>query len=154
MKFGKKQIIILVCLCLIGIGSATGYLAYRYNTNSRSADYKTEQRVEMNHALAEAVLAHTDEWDDETVVCIVDSEFRKLFQTEAEFTVSVYVLDEEAFRAGQAEDKSYSIDTLWAYSKSGPKKDKYQSLIKVATATVVRDSKTGEVLEFTIKPVG
>ena len=154
MKFGKKQIIILVCLCLIGIGSATGYLAYRYNTNSRSADYKTEQRVEMNHALAEAVLAHTDEWDDETVVCIVDSEFRKLFQTEAEFTVSVYVLDEEAFRAGQAEDKSYSIDTLWAYSKSGPKKDKYQSLIKVATATVVRNSKTGEVLEFTIKPVG
>ena len=153
MKFGKKQIIILVCLCLVGIGSATGYMAYRYNTSSRSADYKTEQRVEMNHALAEAVLAQTDDWDEETVVCIVDSEFRGLFQTEAEFTVSVYVLDEEAFRAGQSQDKSYSIDTLWAYSKSGPKKDKYQSLVKVATATVVRDSKTGDVLEFSIKPV-
>ena len=153
MKFGKKQIIILVCLCLVGVGTATGYLAHRYSTSSRSADYKTEQRVEMNHAMADAVLDHTDDWDEETVVCIVDSEFRKLFDRESEFTVSVYILDEEAFRAGQLEDKSYSIDTLWAYSKSGPKKDKYKSLIKVATATVIRDSKTGEILEFSLVPV-
>ena len=153
MKFGKKQIIILVCLCLVGIGTATGYLAHRYSTSSRSADYKTEQRVEMNHAMAEVVLERTDDWDEETVVCIVDSEFRGLFQTEAEFTVSVYILDEEAFTAGQAADKDYDMDTLWAYSKSGPKKDKYKSLIKVATATIHRDSKTGEVLDFTVTPV-
>ena len=153
MKFGKKQIAILVCLCLIGVGTATGYLAHRYSTSSRSADYKTEQRVEMNHTMADVVLEKTDDWDEETVVCIVDSEFRKLFASEAEFTVSVYVLDEEAFAAGQAADKSYTMDTLWSYSKSGPKKDSHKSLIKVATATIHRDSKTGEVLEFSIKPV-
>ena len=153
MKIGKKQIITLVCLCLVGVLSATGYLAHRYSTSSRSADYKAEQRVEMNHAMADAVLEHTDDWDGETVVCIVDSERRGLFQTEAEFAVSVYILDEEAFAAGQAADKDYDMDTLWAYSKSGPKKDKYKSLIKVATATIHRDSKTGEILEFVLVPV-
>ena len=153
MKFGKKQIIILVCLCLVGVGTATGYLAHRYSTSSRSADYKSEQRVEMNHEMAELVLDRTDDWDEETVVCIVDSEFRGLFESKSEFAVSVYVLNEEAFAAGQAEDKSYTMDTLWGYSKSGPKKDKFKSLDKVATATIVKDSKTGEILEFTVTPV-
>ena len=153
MKFGKKQIIILVCLCLAGVLSATGFLAHRYSTSSRSADYKTEERVEKNHKMAEIVLDRTDDWDEETVVCIVDSEFRGLFESKSEYSVSVYVLDEEAFSAGQAADKGYNMDTLWSYSKSGPKKDKYKSLIKVATATICKDSKTGEILEFTIKPL-
>ena len=67
--------------------------------------------------------------------------------------MAVYVLDEEAFSAGQAEDPSYTIDKLWTYSKSGPKKDKYQSLIKVASCDVVKNEKTGEILEFTCTPV-
>ena len=153
MKFGKKQIIILVCLCLAGVLSATGFLAHRYSTSSRSADYKTEERVEKNHKMAEIVLDRTDDWDEETVVCIVDSEFRGLFESKSEYSVSVYVLDEEAFAAGQSADKGYNMDTLWGYSKSGPKKDKYKSLIKVATATICKDSKTGEILEFTIQPL-
>jgi hypothetical protein len=153
MAFGKKQFIVLICLFLVGVITATGYLAHRYSTSSRSADYKSEQRVEMNHTMAEVVLEHTDNWDNETVVCIVDSEFRGLFEKESEFTVSVYILDKEAFAAGQAADANYSMDTLWAYSKSGPKKDPYKSLIKVATATIHQDSDSGEVLEFTVKPV-
>jgi hypothetical protein len=143
----------LVCLCLAGVLSATGFLAHRYSTSSRSADYKTEERVEKNHKMAEIVLDRTDDWDEETVVCIVDSEFRGLFESKSEYSVSVYVLDEEAFAAGQAADKGYNMDTLWSYSKSGPKKDKYKSLIKVATATICKDSKTGEILEFTIQPL-
>ena len=152
MKFGKKQIISLVSLFLVGVVSATGYLYYRYDTSSRSADYTDAQRVEANHAMAEVVLEKTDDWDEETVICIVDSEKRGLFESKAEFEVSIYVLDEEAFSAGQAADESYTMDTLWAYSKSGPTKDKYKSLVKVATATILRDSKTGEILEFDIQP--
>ena len=150
MKFGKKQIITLVCLCLVGVLSATGYLYHRYSTSSRSADYKTEERVEINKEMSELVLMRTDDWANETVVCIVDSEFRGLFESNADYTVSVYILDKAAFAAGQAADSSYTMDTLWAYSKSGPKKDKYKSLIKVGTATVSKNVKTGEVLEFTI----
>ena len=154
MRFTKKQIIVLVLLTLIGLVSATGYLAYRYNTSSRSADYSTEERVEANKSMAQVVLDKTDDWDDQTVVCVVDSAFRGLFQDETDYTVAVYVLDEAAFAAGQADNSSYTMETLWKYSKSGPKKDAYQSLIKVASANIVKNEKTGEILEFVITPEG
>ena len=153
MSFTKKQIITLVILTLIGIASATGYLAYRYETSSRSADYSTAERVEANKSMAQLVIDETDDWDDQTVVCVVDSAFRGLFESETDYTVAVYVLDEEAFAAGQAADSKYTMDTLWKYSKSGPKKDKYQSLIKVASASVVKNEKTGEILSFSVTPV-
>ena len=153
MKFSKRDLIVMILLMVIGIGSALGYLGYRYNTSSRSADYSTEERVETNHQMAELVLDRTDDWDEETVVCIVDSAYRPLFGKETDYTVAVYILDQEAFAAGQADDGKYTMDTLWAYSKSGPKKDKYQSLILVASASVVQNEKTGEILEFTVTPV-
>jgi hypothetical protein len=54
--------------------------------------------------MTELVLDKTDEWDAETVVCIVDSAFRPMFEKETDYTVSVYVLDEAAFAAGEAAD--------------------------------------------------
>ena len=47
----------------------------------------------------------------------------------------------------------YTMDKLWAYSKSGPKKDKYQSLIKVASCDIVKNEKTGEILSWNLTPV-
>ncbi len=152
MKFTKKQIAVMVLLMLFGICSAGGYLGYRYSTSSRSADYSTEERVETNKAMAQLVTAQTHEWDDETVVCIVDSAYRPLFGDVTDYTVAVYILDEEAFAAGQTADSGYAMDTLWAYSKSGPKKDKYQSLVKVASAAVTKNEKTGEILSFDLTP--
>ena len=146
MKFTSKQIVTLVVLFAIGVSSAVGYMYYRYNTTSRSADYTSEERVSANHAMAEAVLANTDQWDEEQIVCIVDSAYRGLFASETKYSVSVYVVDEEAFAAGQADNENYSMDTLWAYSKSGPSKDKYQSLVKVASAEIVKNEKTGEIV--------
>ena len=152
MKFTPKQIAALVLLTIIGIGSAMGYLGYRYNTSSRSADYSTEERVEANKTMAQLVLDKTDDWDEETVVCVVDSAYRPLFGKETDYTVAVYVLDEAAFAAGQADaaakEKTYNMDTLWAYSKSGPKKDAYQSLIKVASVDITKNEDTGEILSF------
>ena len=152
MRFTKKQIVTLICLVLVGVVSATGYLAYRYETSSRSADYSADERKEANKAMAQLVLDETDDWDDETVICIVDSAYRGLFENETDYTVAVYVLDEEAFAAGQAADEKYTLEKLWGYSKSGPKKDEYQSLVKVASANVIKNEKTGEILEFTITP--
>ena len=152
MKFNKVVIITLVCLMLVGSASSVGYLAYRYTDTSRSADYTTEQRVEANKAMTQLVLDKTDDWDDETVVCIVDSAYRPLFGKQTDYTVSVYVLDAEAFAAGQAaeaaKDKVYDMDTLWAYSKSGPKKDAYGSLVKVATVTFTMEEATQTPLEW------
>jgi hypothetical protein len=103
------------------------------------------------------VLERTDNWDSETVVCVVDSAFRPMFTSETDYTVSVYVLDEEAFAAGQADaqakGKKYDMNTLWLYSKSGPSKDQYQSLVKVAQVTIEKNEKTGEILSFDLKTV-
>ena len=148
LDFTKKQIAALVCLMVIGIGSAAGYLTYRYNSTSRSADYTDEQRLEANMSMTDLVQLHTTQWDDETVICIVDSAFRPMFTQETDYTVSVYVLDGEAFAKGQQADGTYTLQTLFSYSKSGPGKDKYGSLIKVATAKIVKNEKTGEILSF------
>ena len=152
LSFSKKQIAALVLLVVVGVGSAAGYLTYRYNGTSRSADYTDKQRVKANQSMAELVLERTDEWDNETVVCVVDSAFRPMFTDETDYTVSIYVLDEAAFAAGQADaaakGEKYDMDTLWLYSKSGPSKDKYQSLIKVGQVSIDKNEKTGEILSF------
>ena len=148
MKFTPKRIVVLVLLTALGIAFAVTYLTNRYQTTSRSADFTAEQRVEENHAAAELVLEKTDDWDDETVVCVVDSAYCPLFGKEMDYTVSVYILDEEAFAAGQAADAKYTMDTLWGYSKSGPSKDAYGSLVKVATVTYTQVNETGEVTDW------
>ena len=152
MEFTKKQIAALVLLMVVGVGSALGYLTYRYNSTSRSADYTDEQRLAANMAMTDTVQLNTAEWDDETLVCIVDSAFRPMFTDETDYTVSVYVLDGEAFSRGQQSDGAYTLETLFSYSKSGPSKDPFGSLVKVATAKIVKNEKTGEILDFSCQP--
>ena len=153
LEFTKRQIAALVALLVVGIGSAVGFLTYRYTSTSRSADYTDAQRVEANQTMTQLVLERTDDWDDKTVVCIVDSAYRPMFEDETDYTVAVYVLDEAAFAAGQEADEDYTMDTLWGYSKSGPSKDQYQSLVKVASVDILKNEDTGEILEFTVTPV-
>jgi hypothetical protein len=134
-----------------------GYLTYRYESNSRSADYTDKQRVEANQTMTQLVLDKTDTWDNETVVCIVDSAYRPMFEKETDYTIAVYVLDEAAFFAGmadaEAKGEKYDLETLWGYSKSSPKKDPYGSLVKVASVHVVKNEKTGEILTWEVSPV-
>jgi len=161
MKFKAKQIVALVCLLAVGVTSAVGYLTYRYSPDgegkSRSADYSTEERMEANKAMTQVVLDNTDDWDAETVVCIVDSAYREWFDDTTDYTLSVYILDAEAFAAGQAAEaedgKTYNMDTLWAYSKSSPGKDVYKPLIKVATVKLVKTESTGAIADFVATPV-
>ena len=157
LDFTKKQMAALVLLMVVGIGSAVGYLTYRYEGTSRSADYTDAQRVEANKSMTQLVLDKTDDWDSETVVCVVDSAFRPMFTDETDYTVAGYVLDEEAFHIGVEATKNektpYTMDTLWGYSKSGPSKDQYKSLIKVASVSIVKNERTGEILSFDLKPV-
>ena len=152
LSFTKKQIVALVLLVVVGIGSAIGYLNFRYADTSRSADYTTEQRVEANQSVTQIVQDRIDDLPDGTIVCIVDSAYRPLFGDKTDYTVSVYVLNEEAFAAGQADaaakGKPYNMDTLWGYSKSGPSKDAYKSLVKVCTATFTQEDSSGNVLDF------
>ncbi len=156
LKFDTRQVVAMAVLMAIGVGSATGYLYYRYNTSSRSADYSTEERVAMNMAMVEVLGEQAPELeilDRESVFCIVDSAYRGLFEKETDYTVSVYILDGEAFSKGQAEDGSYTLETLWSYSKSGPRKDKYGSLIKVGEMKLTRNEDSLAVSDFRYTPV-
>ena len=157
LRFNKKQVVFLVSLVLVGTVSAVGWLTYRYNSTSRTADYTDKQRAEANKTVTQLVLEQTDAWDEETVVCIVDSAFRPMFKDMADYTVSVYTLDAQAFAAGQAQaeekGESYTMDTLWQFSKSGPKKDPYKSLKKVAEVTFQKNEKTSRVDGFAVNPV-
>jgi hypothetical protein len=130
-----------------------GYLTYRYEGTSRAADYTDKQRVEANQTMTQLVLEKTNDWDDQTVVCIVDSAYRPMFEQETEYTISIYVLDAEAFAAGQAADKDYDMDTLWGYSKSGPSKDAYGSLVKVGSVKLVKNEKTDQILSWNLAVV-
>ena len=153
LKFKPKQIVALVCLLAVGISTSIGYLTYRYSATgegkSRSADFTDAQRVEENKGAAQLVLDKTDDWDDQTVICVVDSAYRPLFGTETDYTVAIYVLDQAAFDAAAAADEEYTMDTLWGYSKSGPKNDK--SLIKVASVTYTKTESTGEITDWNLK---
>ncbi len=157
LNFTKKQIAALVLLLLVGAGSATGYLTYRYQNTSRSADYTDKQRVEANKAATQLILDNTQSWDDLDLICIVDSAFRPAFEKETDYTVSLYLLDAPGLSAAsfEADQKGevYNIDTIWAYSKSGPKNDPYQVLQKVATATYTKNESTGEIRDLLITPV-
>lgn len=153
LRFTKKDIIVLVCLVLVGVVGATFYVKDRYETTSRSADYSDSQRVQANQEMTALVQEKSTQWDEETLVCVVDSAYRGIFESNTDYTVSVYTLDEAAFATGQATDSSYSMDTLWGYSKSGPGKDPYGSLVKVATLTCTKNEKTGEILSFELTPV-
>ena len=72
---------------------------------------------------------------------------------ETDYTVAVYVVDKEAFTASNTEDTTYTLERFWTYSKSIHKKDKYQPLIKVSGCGIVKNEKTGEILEFICTPV-
>lgn len=150
MKFGKKQVITLVVLTLVGIFSATGYLGYRYGTSSRSADYTAEERLEANNRMIDVVKDNTDDWDDETMVCIVDSAYRGLFQKNTDYTVAVYVVDETALA-----DYDKSLDAIRGMSKSKAKAVSEDGVMsRVATVTVTMEEKTGEILSFQVKDEG
>ncbi len=155
LQFTSKQVIALVCLLAIGVGTSVSYLTYRYDPSgenkSRSADYTDSERVEMNQKMTALVQEETDQWDAETLVCIVDSAYRPMFDNTTDYTVSVYVLDKEAFAVGQSEEEGYDMDTLWGYSKSGPKNDKHQSLVKVAQATFEMNEDTDKCENFKLE---
>ena len=148
MRIRIRDIIILVVLLAVGITGAVFYLTDRYEDTSRSADYTDSQRIDANQNVTKIVKGQIADLPEGTIVCIVDSAYRPLFGSETDYTVSVYLLDEEAFAAGQAADKDYDMDTLWGYSKSGPGKDKYKSLVKLATATFTVNEQSGQVLDF------
>ena len=139
LAFNKKQIALLVVLVFVGIAAVFTYLPMHYSTNSYSAAYTTEERIEANRSMQPIVLDQTDDWDDVTTMTCVESAYGKFLSDEVTYTVAVYTVDEGV----------EVTDDIWMLSKS--KAAKHESLTRQATAVIVVDEGSGEVLSFDIE---
>ena len=137
LSFEKKQIILLVLLFVVGVFSVFGYLFVHYDNTSLSSDYTTQERIEANQAMQPMVADNTDDWDDQTTVTIVESAFKKFLGEEITYTVAVYTTELEEVS-----------NDIWKLSKS--KAAAHEDLSRVATATIVVNEKTGEMVSFQI----
>jgi ECF transporter S component (folate family) len=142
MVFGKKQIALLAVLFVVGVGCVLGYLNFYYSTTSLSGAYTTEERIEANKSMEPIVLEKCDDWDDDTVVTIVESAYRPFLGSETTYNVAVYTADQDKLSDG--------LDEVWKLSKS--KAAKHEALSRVATAVIVVNDRTGEVLSFEVTP--
>ena len=139
LAFDKKQIVLLVILVAVGIASVFAYLPMHYRSNSLSAGYSTEQRIEANSSMAPIVKDNTDTWDDQNLMTCVESAYKEFMGKEITYNVAIYTVAEGV----------EMTDDLWKLSKS--KAAAHEDLTKVAAATIVVNEKTGEVVSFTLK---
>ena len=139
LSFNKKQIALLVVLVLVGVASIFAYLPMHYGNTSLSASYSVEQRIEANRSMQPIVLENTDDWDGLPTMTCVESAYGKFLSDEVTYHVAVYTVAEG----------TEMNDDIWKLSKS--KAAAHESLTRVATATIVVNEKTGEVLSFVIE---
>lgn len=153
LTFGKKQIVLLVCLVLVAVVSVGSYPFYYYNHSgtSLSSGYSSEERMEANRSMLPLVIAESSFYDGKELVTVVESAYMKFPSGEMTYTVAIYELDRDQLNQNIADKKAanpqstYSEDTLWGYSKTPATKD--SALDKLSTATIVV-SKSGEVLDY------
>ena len=157
LKIRGKQIVLMVCLFVVGAASVIGYLYYYYSNNSISKDFTPQERYTVNCTMTDHVDDRTDLWQDENTVCIVESAHKKIFEGETTYNVLVYTLDKEALDAkiaqAQAEDpdSTYGLAEIHGYSKTPASKDDVLTL--VGKATIVCKDKTGQVLSFAVSEI-
>ena len=73
LEFTKKNIILLICLFVIGVGAVAGYSIYSYNTTSLSASYSSEERLARNRAIEIYVMEKHPDLTAEDTVCIIEA---------------------------------------------------------------------------------
>ena len=141
LDFTKKQIITLVVLLVVGIGSSIGYLNYYYNNNSITKDYSAEEVIEMNHQMHDIIVDEEPDVPADTTLAVIEYAAKPFFGKETTYTVALY----------QAKADASITEKMWSYKKTPASKD--ETLERVATVTIVTDNKSGEVLSYENAPV-
>ena len=139
MGFSKKQIIVLVVLVVIGIGSSVGYLTYYYNNNSVTKDYSAEEVVERNKAMHEIIIAQDVSIDADSTVAVIEYAEKPFFGKETTYTVALY----------QAVEGAEITENMWSYKKTPASKD--PNLVRIATVTIVADNDDDAVRSFELE---
>lgn len=126
MNFGKKQIVLLVVLFVVGVGCVGGYLVYNYNTENQASWLSADEKTELNTALTEQARASGDITDDQVI--IIRRVFKNLGKDEAELVYDVYDVAEGA-------DQS----AMMRYRSTDAKKDKSLTVVCEGTAVTMKD---------------
>ena len=140
LDFTKKQVITLVVLLAVGIGSSIGYLTYYYNNNSVTKDYSAEEVIEMNHQMHDIIVDKDGTVPADTTLAVIEYAAKPFFGEETTYTVALY----------QAKADASITEKMWSYKKTPASKD--ETLERVATVTIVTNNKSGEVLSFAADP--
>ena len=147
LKFSKKQVVTLVMLFVVGVGCVFGYLKYYYTNTSLSASYTDEERYEKNTHMTEVLSQENADIDPDATVTTIESAYKKFLTNEVTYTVAVYQVNEDAL-SGYDKD----LETIRGRSKSKAKAVAEDGVMeKLGTATIVLDTKTGEVLSYSMK---
>ena len=141
LDFSKKQIVVLVVLLVVGIGSSIGYLNYYYNNNSVTKDYSAEEVIEMNHQMHDIIVDNGDGAPAETTLAVIEYAAKPFFGKDTTYTVALY----------QAKEDASITENMWSYKKTPASKD--ETLERIATVTIVTENKTGKVLSYGSEPV-
>ena len=140
LEFTKKQIITLVVLLAVGIGSSIGYLNYYYNNNSVTKDYSAEEVIQKNHEMHEIILDEDSAVPAGTTLAVIEYAAKPFFGEETTYTVALY----------QAKEGASITDKMWSYKKTPASKD--ETLERVATVTIVANNKSGDVVSYKSEP--
>lgn len=150
LRFGRKQIALLVTLFVFGCGCVTGYLFYHYDTTSLTTGYTTEERVEKNRAMDLIIDQNTEETDCITV-SVIESAYKPFLGREVTYTVAHYAaaIPEECITDSGAV-VNYDMDALFALKKTPARQ--HEDLTRLGSATIIMNDKTGEILSFEYLP--
>ena len=140
LDFTKKQVIALVVLFVVGVGSSIGYLNYYYNNNSVTKDYSAEEVIEMNHQMHDIISEQEQDIPSDTTLAVIEYAAKPFFGKNTTYTVALY----------QAKEGASITDAMWSYKKTPASKD--ETLTRLATVTVVTDNKSGGVLAYELAP--
>lgn len=144
LQFTKRQAASLVVLFVVGVAGVMGYLSYYYKTTSLSSKYTAEQRYEENTRMTRVLAQEDPTLVPDTTVTTVESAYKKFLSDETTYTVAVYTVDENAL-SGYDQD----LETIRGLSKSKAKAVADDGVMeKQYTATVILNTKTGEVLSW------
>ena len=140
LDFTKKQVVALVVLLAVGIGSAIGYLNYYYNNNSVTKDYTAEEVIEKNHLVHDIIIDKDSDIPADTTLAVIEYAAKPFFGKDTTYTVALY----------QAKEDASITEKMWSYKKTPASKD--ETLNRIATVTIVTDNKSGDVLSFAMDP--
>ena len=141
LDFTKTQVIILVALFVIGVGSSVAYLDYYYDNNSITKDYTNDEVIENNHMVHDIITKREVFAPADQTVAVIEYAAKPFFGAETTYTVALY----------QAKEGEVITDAMWSYKKTPASKDK--TIERIATVTIVLDNKTGDVVSYESVPV-